>query len=285
MMKTEKYIYEPLDTEIHYTHGFSTTNASFPYHRHNAYELYLFISGNINYYLEHSCYHLQPGDLLVINPREMHRLVCLDNQIYERIYINLKKSYLNRLSSALTNLSLCFDARPLGKNNLIHLSAEQMNQYIELADQIGTAMHSNSYGSDILIDANLIKLLLLVNTAYQSTIFSGTNIMPDLIQKTMNYVERNLSNSITLDKISNEFFLSGPYISKQFKNHTGLTLRSYITDRRIFLAKTLLDEGESVTNACLMSGFSDYANFIRSFTNSVGISPGKYSKRRFSNNR
>ncbi|WP_159413111.1 helix-turn-helix transcriptional regulator [Ruminiclostridium josui] len=57
-----------------------------------------------------------------------------------------------------------------------------------------------------------------------------------------------------------------------------MTLREYILDRRIEEAKRLLSNGENVSEACCKSGFSNYSNFIRSFTKLVGISPGKYMR-------
>ncbi len=37
-------------------------------------------------------------------------------------------------------------------------------------------------------------------------------------------------------------------------------------------------DGKNVSDACLMSGFNDYSNFIRSFKKKTGISPGHYAK-------
>lgn len=63
-----------------------------------------------------------------------------------------------------------------------------------------------------------------------------------------------------------------------FKKYTGLTLREYIADLKIEEAKKLLLSGENVSDACCKSGFSDYSNFIRTFTKATGLSPGKYAK-------
>ena len=52
----------------------------------------------------------------------------------------------------------------------------------------------------------------------------------------------------------------------------------YIIGKRIAEAKKLLKAGNNVSDTALMCGFRDYSNFIRTFTASVGISPGRYSK-------
>jgi AraC-like DNA-binding protein len=104
--------------------------------------------------------------------------------------------------------------------------------------------------------------------------------MPELVRKTMEYIEEHITQHITLGQLAEQFYMNSTSISRQFKKHTGLTLRSYILGRRIELAKTLLTDGMSITDVCFQSGFSDYANFIRSFTKIVGTSPGKYTRYR-----
>jgi AraC-like DNA-binding protein len=268
--------------DIDYFHNATTNNFAnqdLHYHRHDAYEIYLFLSGNTNLYLERLCYHLTPGDLVVISPDEMHRSVCLDNQLYERIGINIKKSVLDGLSSPLTNLLMCFESHPLGQNNLVHLSNEQMEYFISVGDKLNKALYSNEFGHDILANSYLSELLVFINTIYQKSTYVGLNIMPKLVYDTMAYVEEHLIEDITLEQLSQRFCFNGAYISYIFKHHTGLTLRSYILEKRITLAKRLLTQGKNVSEACYMSGFMDYANFIRSFTKSVGISPGKYKQK------
>ena len=281
MKNASKYCYAPIASDITYQHKITSSDPTYSYHRHNAYEIYLFIQGSILCYIEHTCYQLEPGDLIIINPQEMHRVVCLDhnkNKTYERITINIKKSVLDNLSSSHTNLSSCFDYHPTGQNNLIHLNQHQIAQFIELSNQIEQALSSHAYGHDILTKCYLSQLLVMINPLYHNSSFIGQNIMPKLIREVMEYIEAHLTERLTLDQISEAFYLNGTYISRQFKNHTGLSLSSYILDQRIALAKSLLYEGKNVSEACYESGFSDYANFIRSFKNIVGISPGKFKK-------
>lgn len=274
-----EYSFNPIKEEIIYFHNISTeknVDIKFPYHRHDAYEIYLFLSGNTNMYLEHTCYQLKRGDLIIINPEELHRSVTLDDTPYERIGINIKKTALKRLSSQRTNLLKCFESHPLGENNLTHLNDEQLNYILTLNSYLSDALHSDAYGHDILFDTYLAQLLVFINTLYHTTSINSNSIMPNLVRDTMLYVKNHVTEDITLEDLSNRFNYHGTYISYLFKQHTGLTLRSYIIDQKIALAKRLLSEGKSVSMACEISGFNDYSNFIRTFTKMVGISPGKY---------
>lgn len=274
--------YDPIHKDFLYLHRTTTYNMGTFYHRHEAYELYLFLRGNVNFYIENSCYHLEPGDLLVINPEEMHRSFSLDESEYERITINLQKSYLHRLSTPATHLSGCFDFRPKGKGNIVHLDESQLKQFLQFASDLEEALSSDDFGADIKVNCSIAQLLVLTNSIFHNTKFIPADIMPELVRKTMDYIESHLAQNITLEELAAIFHLNSTYISRQFKKHTGLTIRSYLLDRRISLAKSCLNEGLSITEACYQSGFSDYSNFIRSFTKITRISPGKYAKKKAS---
>ena len=272
-----KYNYMPVKEDILLSHRTTTTrNATFPYHKHDGYEIYLFLSGNIHSYIEQECYPLKRGDLVTFHPMEMHRVICLDEQPYERISINVKIPYVDKLSTSRTDLHCCFENRPLGKNNVANLSSQEISNFILLSHNLGNSLSSSTYGSDVLCNVYLSQLLLLVNQAFQNTIAQTRNIMPSMVSDTMHYIEAHLTEEITLKCLSAEFYTNGTYISRQFKKHTGLTLRDYILNKRISLAKLHLASGKSVTEACYLSGFTDYANFIRSFKKHTGITPGKY---------
>lgn len=91
MSGSSECFYDPIQPELLYLHSVTTYKLETIYHRHNAYEIYLFLRGNVHFYVENRCYHVQPGDLLVMSPEEMHRAFILDESEYERITINLKK--------------------------------------------------------------------------------------------------------------------------------------------------------------------------------------------------
>src|SRR5690606_32911405 len=104
MNKSYELRYDPIKRDYLYLHRTTSTTLGSFYHQHEAYELILFLRGHVNLYIENSCYHLQPGDIVVIHPDEMHRAVTLDDTEYERITINLQRSYLERLSTTTTQL-------------------------------------------------------------------------------------------------------------------------------------------------------------------------------------
>ncbi len=257
-----------------------TTNYSLngTFHRHEGYEIYLFLKGNVNCYVEQQCFHMERGDLLVIRPGQYHRPAMLDHSNYERITLNFQESILQFFSTDKTDLSAIFREPSKDKVCFIHLSEEQLHQYLTLIANTEQLLSSEEFGADVLIHSCLVRLFVLINQAFRTTERHTSNIMPKLIRDLLRYIDANLSEPITLKTLEQEFYLNGTYISRQFKKHTGLTLRNYLLERRISYACTLLGTDLSITEVCQKSGFSDYANFIRSFTKTVGVSPGKYAK-------
>ena len=280
MNKEEGYTFYPIHGDIVcFQNTIHSNSYDLVYHRHNAYEIYLLLIGNPKMYIEHMCYDLMPKDLLIMRPNEMHRCVCKNNEnLREGIGINIKGELLERFSSKRTDLAMCFESRCAGQNNLVHLSEEQCNHYIMLTNNLRNHINCIAYGSDLIADSYILQILVFINKLYQSSSLDVKSIMPKIVSDTMIYIKEHITENITLDEISKKFNFNGKYISSLFKQHTGLTIRAYILDQRIILSKKFLAQGKSVLESCYMSGFSDYSNFIRSFTKSVGVSPGRYNK-------
>lgn len=103
--------------------------------------------------------------------------------------------------------------------------------------------------------------------------------IPDKFIKIRNYIDKNYSSKISLDTISNEFFISKFHLSREFKKIFGTTIGDYILKQRISKAKSLLRFSEaSIDDIAADCGFSDGGYFIRVFKNEEKLTPAKYRK-------
>lgn len=273
--------FHPIKENINSFHKYSKENwddKTFPYHRHDAYEVFLFVRGKTRNDVGPASYHLNPGDMIIINPNELHRVVCTSSEIYERVCVNIRRGVFDALSSDKTSLRECFEANTLGERRIVNLSNEQVNQVVKLIHSRKFYLASKEYGSDLMAESYLLQLLVFINIAYKGSSYTPPNVMSELIRDTMLYIKEHLDESLSIEQLSKHFYLSGTFISREFKKQTGLTLGAYILGEKIAHSKNLLMEGKNVSEACYLSGFCDYANYIRSFTKAVGISPGQYKK-------
>jgi AraC-like DNA-binding protein len=99
------------------------------------------------------------------------------------------------------------------------------------------------------------------------------------IQEAINWIEGNLEDGITLDKISKFIGYSKFHTSRKFKQYTGSTLRSYITLRKLSLAaKELRDKNVRIIDIAMKYGYESQEAFTKSFQHAFGINPGEYVK-------
>lgn len=276
-----EHFFEELSTDVQCSHkrGESFTTQ---YHHHDGFEIYLFLSGDANYYIEQNCYRMKRGCLMSIAPSELHRVECFNHKIYERVFINFRIPFLTSLSTEQTNLARCFYDRPFGENSLTHINEHQINEILFLVHKIETHINSDVFGHDVLTRSYLYQLLVMINILFlEQNDSPSVNIMPPIVNKTMQYIDERLTEKITMEDISEHIHHNSTYISRCFKKVTGVPLQQYIIYKRTILAKKYLLEGYSLIDTCHLSGFNDYSNFARTFTKQIGCSPKKYQEKPF----
>ncbi len=252
-----------------------------PVHQHDFYEVYFFIGGNVEYSVEGHSYHLKKGDILLINPLELHQpRIGPDQSDYERIVLWINKSYLSQLCTNEISLSRCFDNTNPDHTNLLRLSISQQ-KYISLKlEELLAESKSEEYGSLLAAEALLTRFLVELN---RLTIERGrqriTESRPSpLISSVIDYINIHYCEKLTLDRIAEEFFVSKYYLSHAFNSAVGTSLHRYITLKRLINAKQMLECGIRPTTVAAHCGFSDYAGFYRAFTAEYGITPAEYVK-------
>nr|WP_269435848.1 response regulator [Gracilibacillus suaedae] len=110
-------------------------------------------------------------------------------------------------------------------------------------------------------------------TVYQATHLEHVNRMQDIVS----YVDNYYMEDISLEQLSNLFFMSREHISRKFKQETGLTLSKYVTKLRIDQAKYWLSEtDETIYTISLMLGYQDEKFFSKLFKKITSYTPFEY---------
>lgn len=252
------------------------------YHHHDGFEIYLFLKGEANYYIEQNCYNMKRGCIFNIRPNELHRVECFNLKVYERVSITIQTPLLKLLSTEQTDLAKCFLNRPFGEGNLAYLNEHQINEFLFIVHNVENLSNSGEYGHDIMARSYLNQILVFVNSLFIKNIKTDLiNIMPPIVNKTMQYIDEHLTESINMNDVAEHIHHNPTYISRCFKKVTGVPLQQYIIYKRIILAKKYLVAGYSLNETCLLSGFNDYSNFARTFKKQIGCSPKKYQEQPF----
>ena len=130
-----------------------------------------------------------------------------------------------------------------------------------------------SMGQDIMMKCYLIQMLVCINRVIDENVRKSTTDKDEKIYEVLKYINENLNKTMTLDGLSEKFYISKYYMAHIFKRVTGYSVNQYITYKRICLAEEMIAEGVSAAEACVLAGFNDYSNFYKTFCKVTGHSP------------
>src|ERR1051325_6868510 len=94
------------------------------------------------------------------------------------------------------------------------------------------------------------------------------------------FIDKNFTDKIDLDNISDEAFFSKFHFIRLFKKIYGKTPHQYLTFVRIHEAKLMLNSGTNVSEACFAVGFESLSSFTALFKKQTGLTPSAYGETR-----
>ncbi|WP_446897335.1 AraC family transcriptional regulator [Clostridium sp. LBM24168] len=253
-------------------------NINFEFHYHNFSKIVVFISGNVTYLIEGKSYKLRPWDILLVSKNDIHRAVIDPYKTYERIILWINPNFLIQHNNNCDLLS-CFKLASRQKFNLLRLNSSQLSNIKRLIFNIEDTSSNIQFGYEVLRTSLFLQLIVYINRLFadQKNLTGLNGIVYDKnINNILNYINDNLDKSLSIDLLASKFYLSKYYLMHKFKEQTGYTIHNYILQKRLIMSNSLIENGESITNACIKSGFQEYSSFVRAFKKMFGLSPKNY---------
>ena len=249
-------------------------------HHHDFYEVYYLISGQVEYWVDGRIIRMRPGDLLLINPLELHRpIVGAGEQPYERIVLWINKEYLESLRTEQLDLSRCFDTTRPKHTHLICPPASERSALTARMGEMVREFYSLELGSELSAYGLFLQFMVQLNRMAQGSDprQEESQQLSTLAQKALHYISENLNQPLTLENISAQLYVSKYHLSHTFSREVGVSVYRYILLRRLLMARQLLLSGEAAGQVCRSCGFSDYTSFYRAFKSEYGISPREFA--------
>ena len=246
------------------------TKKDFSYHYHDFHKVVIFISGKAAYHIEGKAYHLKPRDILLVSQGAIHKPEIDPSVPYER-YI-----FWIRDDLSCQELNTCFQKANDRSFNLVRADSALQERLKDLLPEIEQTLQNTHFGDPILKDALFTQFMIYINR-----IFLRTSSSPDKktyssdtqVEQLLKYINRNLSENLSIDQLANRFFFSKYHMMRKFKNETGYTIHNYITSKRLLMARSLISQGMPVMKAAQASGFHDYTTFVRAYKKQFGKAP------------
>lgn len=126
---------------------------------------------------------------------------------------------------------------------------------------------------------------LLTDTETEPEIVSEKEVpvsYTEIIEKVANWIKTDgyVQQGLTIKELSEILHTNRTYLSAYIKTTYKMTFREWITGLRLEYAKNILKEHPEINIQKLAesSGFLSRSNFIKSFTEKEGCTPGKWKK-------
>ncbi|WP_219837092.1 AraC family transcriptional regulator [Paenibacillus sp. R14(2021)] len=268
------------DDHVKFLHATRQPPFNIHFHLHQGCEIFFLIRGDVNYFVDKTVYPLQIGDLIITNEHEIHKPALTTDALYERVTIEFNPALIGLFQTEQLRLMQCFYDRPAGEYNKITLNEQEKSALAGLFAKYNDTLKHPFPEAPFIKLGCLIEILVLVQRCFNANKDKDRGKeMPARLIPVLDFLDLHLAEDLSLERLEGLFYFSKYHLSRLFKKHTGSTIHEYIVYKRIALAKKLLKEGSSVTEACIDAGFNDYSGFLRMFKKKVGVLPKHYAKR------
>ena len=231
------------------------------YHRHEFFESFYVVSGQVNHSINGKKEILKPLTLYLLRPDDfhsfssynnetyIHRDICLTAESFKEICDFLSPSYYD----TIINSSAPFK---------IVLAPETIKFFEQQFNNLDPVQNKNLAFQELLfknIVSNVLFFLFTQHTQLQRSVPTWIQRLAGLLQNPYNF-----SNSIP--NILKEFHYTQPYICNCFKKYMGCTLTEYFTKAKLTYANFLiLSTTLPISSIAEKAGYTNISFFNREF--------------------
>lgn len=234
----------------------------------NSYLFFVVLDGNGSVSYENKKYSISAGDCVWLDCTRPYSHESSADNPWSLMWVHFNGILADSYYDNFIEHGHAFLFRPRN----ISLFTDALTQLYQTQLQKSSMMElmSNKYITDIIT---------LCFTENRST-HEGESSIPEKLIEIHSYLEEHHQQKISLEKLSEQFFISKFHLSREYKKTYGITLLNDLTAKRISHAKSMLRFGnESIEAIALSCGFQDSGYFIKVFRKSENMTPLEYRKK------
>lgn len=274
-----EYYSDDFNLCIVYKNAHSADTDMFSNHFHRTHEIYYLRTGQRNFFIQGKLHYIAAPSLVIIAPNEGHHTVGSSTD-YSSFIINAN---LNILPAFLLEGG-DFVALLQSTYEIFQLTEDDVDLFDRIIKQCEEEINHKKCGFQLNIYAHIITVITQILNLYargnSAQYAESMTYSQHTIREIMNYISAHYAENLSLEFLSNKFFISSWHLSRSFKAHTGMSLHSYINKTRLNNAKNILDNNRHIKLSVVAAkcGFKSESSFIRAFKNLMGITPHQYRK-------
>ena len=239
----------------------------FDAHTHDEYEIYLNLSGDVEFMVENRVYPIRPGSVIITRPNEFHHCIYRDRTTVHRHFWILFSDPRVGTEEALLRR---FDAREAGSDNLVDLEGSAFERVKEICFAMLEAQESAAERYRCFFE--------LIACIERGGMAGGEIELSEDVRAALKYMEENIAFPMTMTDVAAAAHVSLNTLERHFFAAIHATPSEFLKQRRLSQAQVLLRSGASVQEAAQRSGFGDCSHFIALFRRAWGMTPLQYKK-------
>ena len=240
---------------------FQLTNKSIPDERemHTYHEILYFIEGDATLLTENSKYELKHQMLLMI-PKRSYHFIQPNQKSFLRLKISIPEHSVQSFPVKHIFETLCVVEH---LSSELHVPLGKLLQAVEKHDSCQSAFYAYAAFLMLLAEADAMTH----GKEYKPV--KQVGIVPEIIQ----YISENISGDLSVSAIAAKLNISPSAAIHRFKKEMGISLHSYIVQKRLFHARELIENGQKISKVYSDCGYMEYSSFYRAYVKFFGHSP------------
>lgn len=257
-------------------------------HVHESFELYILLAGERYYFIDRETFLVRAGMAVMVSPDQIHKTSMAGGSYHDRLLFQMDGQMFLPYMKLIGMDSMEELFRQL--NGVAKYSGEDWVTVNHLLGQLKREMEEKRIGYEAVVRMLAVQLLILTvrnrgprpgdaaglldRSAYQAMTPKHRTIRL-VTEYLLSHCETNESQT----ELARRFYVSKSYLSRIFREVTGVTLNEYRNLARITEAKRLLAEtGLPVTEIAARVGFESITYFERVFKKHTDERPLRYRK-------
>jgi AraC-like DNA-binding protein len=239
------------------------SNHHFPRHSHDQFGAGVIASGGQRSWSSAGTVRASAGDVIMVNPGEIHDGAPLDGAAREWRIIYLEPAIVTREADE-EFVEPAEIVRPVACDPV-------------LASHLTGLFHSLIAGrSDPLErEENLLRSVICLFRRHGMARFQSSRSSPS-VARAVERIESAPDRQVSLAELAALSGVSRFQLLRGFSRELGITPHAYLIQRRVLLAQRFLADGKTPVQAAMQAGFSDQSHMTRAFVRQVGVTPGRY---------
>ena len=194
-------------------------------HFHNQYEIFYLLEGERRFFFDNRSYLVKGGSLILVDENSIHMTTANSEQEigHDRIILYVERDKMKEFDRLFPNLNLVkFFHQHYG---VFPLNERQQREFIDLYTRLQDEFDSKKRNYRAMIETEIIQYFIRFMRENHTPAIEHTDVSaPSKYQNiyaVADYISEHFDETITLDLLADQFYISKYYLSRTFKEITG----------------------------------------------------------------